>query len=150
MNDDKTKCLEKVMSLLMRREYSEKMIYDKCIKKYSEEVIKDTLSFCKEQNYLNDNRFVGSYIRTTLKLKNAGFYRIFDYLKIRGISLELFKEIWYSMDIDEYYYLEKAVDSKIKTLKYKDDFEQKVKLHKFLISRGFRKSTINNFDFSSI
>lgn len=150
MNNDETKCLEKIMRFLMVRECSEKMLYDKYIKKYPKKALENVLVFCKEQNYLNDKRFAESYIRTTLKMKNIGFYKIFSYLKARGISSDLFKDIWDSMNIDEYSFLELALKKKLKTLKYKDSFEKKYKLQNFLLSRGFRKESLNKVDFANI
>ena len=75
--------------LLKFRPRSERELYARLKKKkFDESVIKDTLSFLKEKNFLDDNYFARAWIESRLK-KPFGLRRIEQELKRKGIDKEI-------------------------------------------------------------
>jgi len=144
--DQKQKeCYIYALKLLSRREYSEKMMEEKLLSKnFDQKIVGKIIKILNSEDYLDNKRFIKSYIRTTLSYKNIGPYKILNYLRTKGIKDNQFWEIWETLDIDEKKIAKKALKYKINRLKNKMVDKKTPKLYQFLLSRGFSKNIINN------
>ena len=141
----KENCLNYALKILARRECSEQMLKSKLIQKeYPTKEVEDTLSLCREKGYVNNKRFTASYIRSTLRTRHVGPFKLLQYLASKGISQELFWQVWKELNIDERDIAEKALEKKLRTLSYKDEYEKQVKLQKCLGSKGFRREILKS------
>lgn len=96
-----------------------------------------------ESNFLNEERFAQAFASGKFRIKRWGKIKIKSELKQRKIST-------YSInvaikEIDDHEYLKTLYNlagSKIKSVKAKSDFDKKVKVSRFLASKGFESDLI--------
>lgn len=137
-NELNSKLLNYGIWLLSRKEYSEKEIRDKCIKKeYDVKDIQEVIDYLKERKYISDERFTESYIRYGLnnkwglgKIKQKIMYE-------KGISKELLNTILENFDIDETENIKNIINSKYRKLDLSDP-KNKQKVFRGLASKGFK------------
>jgi regulatory protein len=134
----KEKCLNYALQCLARRELTVDMLRKKLIKKeYSEDLIPEILECCILQNYVNDKRFVGCYIRSTLRLKAVGPKKLQNYTRSKGVSSSVFYEVWNQMNIDETEYVRQAMEKKLNQFDLPLTNADRQKITRFLLQRGF-------------
>jgi regulatory protein len=132
--------------LLSRRPHS---VYELSTKlrqrEFSREVIDETISKLKSCNFLDDARFAGSYFEE-LKAKGFGVRRIKLAMKKRGIRDELLSGI-ISEGLSEDDELESAValllKRKLHFAREEDRLKRRMKMFRYLASRGFPSSVIS-------
>lgn len=98
----------------------------------------------EEENFLNEVRFTKGFVQGRFKYKGWGISKIKRELKLRGIDSDLIDQV-IDEEIETEDYVSKALSlaaKKWKTVKGKSDFERKVKIQKFLITKGFEFSVI--------
>ena len=130
----------KVMNLLARRDHSEKEIRKKLQTRFSEEddaqdIIDEAIDFAKDHRWLGDPTDLAYRMADMLHRRNKGIHYINNYLREKGLP---------SVDVDSQLELEKAL-AIIKN-KYDENHkfsrEEKAKLGRHLLSRGFDSETI--------
>lgn len=98
-----------------------------------------------ENGFINEGRFVESYVRGKFGLKKWGMVRIRQELKMREISNELIREALDAIDKKEYQEtLEFLADRKWKLTREPDLYKKKAKVIRFLAFRGFEPDLIRD------
>ena len=144
MNEDKKSfedVKEKALRLLEYRSHSEKELSDKLIRHGAdEEDIERVIEFCREYNFLNDERYARALAHDLVALKRLGKRRIYSELRIKGISDETAQEVLSDMEDDEEELL-KLVEKKAR-----GNFERKnrEKIIRYFIYRGYELGDIKN------
>lgn len=98
----------------------------------------EILLYLMQENYLNEERFVRSYIRGKFYMKSWGRTKIKIHLKQKGISEKLISNCWNEIDEEDYenriIKIYKDYFSKLSGVK---EFQRKSKSIKYLLSKGF-------------
>ncbi len=98
----------------------------------------EIMLYLMQENYLNEERFVRSYIRGKFYMKSWGRTKIKIHLKQKGISEKLISNCWNEIDEEDYentiIKIYKDYFSKLSGLK---EFQRKSKSIKYLLSKGF-------------
>lgn len=98
-----------------------------------------------ENDFLNESRFVESYVRGKFGLKKWGKVRIRQELKMREISNELIREALDAIDESEYQEtLKFLAERKWKLTGEPDLYKKKAKVARFLAFRGFEADLIRD------
>lgn len=139
-------CFDYIVDYVSKYLKSEKQIRDKLKEKnFSPECIEETISKAKKYNYIDDEYVAGVYARS--KSKSSGKVKIKSELIKMGISKDIAESETEGLD-----YKDSAIALAEKYLKgrKKITLEEKNKLYRYLLSRGFSydeiKVCINNFD----
>lgn len=130
----------KVMDLLARRDHSEKELRQKLRERFSEEedsgdVIDEAIEFAKDNNWLGDPTSLAFQMADVLHRKKKGIHYINNYLREKGLP---------AVETDRDLELEKALS--IVKNKYDENYEfsreDKAKVGRLLVSRGFDSETV--------
>lgn len=109
------------------------------------------------ENFLNEERFAEAYASGKFRIKHWGKIKIKQGLKQRHISDYCIKKALNAIDGDEYYeILKKVAEKKSKaigistgsiaksgTSKSQQEYQKKMKLISYLLSRGFENDLVN-------
>ncbi len=135
----KQKLISRGLSLLARREYSRRELFDK-LQKYStdKDLINEVLDYFVELNYQDDQRFIECYVRDSI---NSGYgpIRIKYKIQQKGISSSQINEYLDGLDINWKELAENLIDRRFKDQDL-DDRKIMAKVYNFLYSRGFLAS----------
>lgn len=131
------KIREYAYKLVSARAYSESSLKEKLQKKYPEKdkEIAEIIDRLKELDYINDKVFCKNFIEYRLREKPCGVFKLAQDLKKKGISEETSED--FLQEIDEYTYAADALKRKLPQVHEKDPRKKKIKLMRFLQSRGF-------------
>jgi regulatory protein len=140
--DNHTRCKSSAIYSLAMREHSRLEIKNKLKKKdYVEGVdLEKLLDELEESNYLNEERFVESFIRYRSG-RGQGFIKISNELRQRGIKASMIQSAMQEAEID-WFQLAKEQREKKFGLKKPKDFKEKARQMRFLFGRGFETETI--------
>lgn len=97
------------------------------------------------QRFIDDQRFAQAYTREKINLSGWGVRKISMELSRKGISREIIDEV--VADLDTEAMAERLCDKlrrKIKTVKYKDNFDLRNKLIRYGASLGYDYSTVSS------
>lgn len=130
--------------LLKYRLRSENEIYRRLKKKkFSEAVIKETITFLKEKRFIDDELFAKSWIDSKLK-KSLGLRRIKSELNLKGIDVKLIEE--QINKVKENYSEEETVadiaKERLAKLKGVEPRKARARLYSYLLRRGFSPDAI--------
>lgn len=89
------------VSLLSRRDHSEKELLTKLKAKGYAEGAEAALEKLRNSGYLDDERFANLYVRELIRLKNFGRKRIEQELYKKGIDRDIIREVLESADFPE-------------------------------------------------
>lgn len=131
---------KKVMDLLARRDHSEKELRKKLRERFPDDedtlnAIENAIQFAKDNNWLGDPQDLAQRMADMLHRKNKGIQYINNYLRDKGLP---------QVAPDREAELEKALE----IVKGKYDLEEKLtredkaKVGRFLMSRGFDSETV--------
>ncbi len=134
------KAVNYVLQLLSKKEYSVLEMTRKLNVRYPEEVVQKCVAYCKEKNYLSDERFASMFVRFRFH-SNYGPMRIRYELKEKGINEDIAEE---TLDNPEYDFEETLLDLAIRKSANLDlkDYKERTKLVRHLVSRGFESSSV--------
>lgn len=140
------KCKEAALRTIERAYKTEKEVRDKLkLKGYEENSINKSIEFLKEYNFINDSNYAKAFIND--KLKTMGSQKIKYSLIQKGISRDVIDEKLSNFNKED----EKdiALDlarKKLSSLKKKESDNYKIsgKLYRYLISKGYEGSIIND------
>lgn len=143
--EEARKAINSALNFLSYRQRSEKEIRVKLKEKeYEQNYIERAISFCKEQNYIDDEAFAISFIKDKQNLNNLGQYRIKRELLLKGIDEDIIERVLVEDDDEEY---ERALEiARKKYSSYKDDDRNKIyrKLSGFLQRKGYSFDVVRN------
>ena len=128
--------IAKALNFLSRREYSRRELLLKLEKFTTEkELIITVLDYLQQQNYQSDQRFVESYVRTSI-LSGYGPMRIKYKIQQKGISCAEIEEYLANLEIN---WQELAHQQILRKFGNKDLKDRKVlaKIYNFLYLKGF-------------
>lgn len=137
--------LVKLSSYCAYQERSEKEVWDKMsdynLSQFSQECVIDLL---KEENFLNESRFVRAYAGGKFRTKKWGKLKIKNGLRQKGISEHLMQVALKQINDEDYYNtLTALLEKKANTLSDSlNAFEIKKKLFNFAVSKGYEMSLI--------
>ena len=95
------------------------------------------------QKYINETRFVKSFVRGKFRHNHWGKIKIRQELKMRGLGNDLIKIGLAEIDGDEYeQVLQALLEKKDKTLKEQDKQIRLQKLVRFAVSKGFEMDIV--------
>jgi regulatory protein len=143
--EDFVKCKNAALKIIERTYKTEKEIRDKLIAKaFPENLIKRTLEFLKEYNFLDDKLYTEMYLKD--KIGNQGKNKIYYSLLRKGVSEELLKDKINNIDTEReqegaYTLCKKKYDSLIK--RESDTLKISQKLFRFMASKGYDFDMIN-------
>ena len=138
ISDDAKKVLQKMEALCARKEYCSSDIYKKVLKVLDgdEEKASEVMAALVKEKYVDDLRYAGAYARDKSSLDGWGPVKIRYQLSAKGISGAVIAEALSGIDSQK-------ADSRLRDLlaaKYrtiKGDGEERLKLLKFALSRGY-------------
>ncbi|WP_419870088.1 regulatory protein RecX [Chryseobacterium sp. CT-SW4] len=107
------------------------------------EAREEIILYLIKENYLNEERFVRSYIRGKFYMKGWGKNKIKAHLKQKQISDKLITKCFDEIDDDDYRKtLKKIYDDYFSRQKGLKDYQRKSRAIKFLIGKGFEYDLI--------
>jgi regulatory protein len=108
----------------------------------SEAIIKRLVT----ENYLNDQRFVGMYVRDKFRLNNWGRVKMHYYLKMKGLKDDLIQSGFAGIDEEDYVaLLIKTMKEKARTIRSTDKYEKMGQIIRFAQGRGFEPELIHRY-----
>lgn len=134
--------IEYVVYLLSRREYSEKEIRDKLLKRdHTQEEIEKTINTLKQKKYISNERFCSSFI----KMKSSKFgnkYLLHQLAVNHKIDSETLEKVLDEMPDEE----ERILDIVYKKYHNRDLNipKEKQRVFQYLCSKGFNINSIND------
>ena len=120
----------------------EKKLYDWNVDK---DIHDDIIVELIQQNFLNEERFAKAFVSGKVNIKRWGRYKIIHELRSRNIPEAIINTA--IKEIDEEKYLENLnhiMNQKSQLIIARSDFEKRMKLTKYLISRGYETTLIND------
>lgn len=130
----------KITDLLMKKDYSEKELYDKLYRYgYSKEYVSSIIKFLKSKNYVNDENYCRELIENYSQ--RYGIYKIKNKLYEKGIPSEIIEKCFNDIEFDSIDVIKKQVAS----LNINDisDYKIRKKIINKLLYRGFTMEDIN-------
>jgi len=107
--------------------------------------VENIISRLIESNFLNEERFAKAYAIGKFRQKGWGKIKIKQGLKLKKVSDPLIKKALNSIDGDEYLNkLSALIEKKVKSIREKDTFKLRYKLHQYALSRGFENDLIQD------
>lgn len=92
----------------------------------------------KDEKFLSDERFCNSFVNDKLRFNKWGKQKIIFELKKRKISESIYLPILNNIEDDSFNeQLEGILQTKLKSVKAKDNYEKRNKLIRFALGRGF-------------
>jgi regulatory protein len=130
--------------------YQERSIFEVMSKleelEVNEEDAKKVFQTLQEQDFVNEKRFVESFVRGRFGLKRWGRIRIRQELKMRDISDHLIKDGLDLLEPEEYHEtLVYLAERKWKLTNETNLYKKKAKVVRFLIFRGFESEMVWEF-----
>lgn len=125
--------------LLKFRLRSEKEVYQRLKnKKFSQEIIHQTLSFLKDKHFIDDNIFAKTWAESRLR-RNIGLRRLRKELKLKGIDNEIIENQIEQIKADypEQDLVTKIARERLNKLKNIEPQKAKRRLYEYLLRRGF-------------
>ena len=119
----------------------------------SAEAAERVLTRLEEANFVDEGRYAKAFVHDKLCFSGWGKRKIAQALQQKHVAHAVFQPYLDAIDEEEYHQiLRKALEQKVRTLKTEDtDYQRKVKLIRFAMSRGFSYEDIRQFmDISEI
>lgn len=127
--------------LLARRDYTVHEIRTKLkLKKYSEEVAGKVTGKFIELGFLDDEAFIGKYVRTRALLRPRGEYLLKIELRKKGISKDLIESYFITNPLNEIEIAKELLERNARKLQKLPPAKRKEKTMRLLHSRGLRGS----------
>lgn len=136
--------LNKAMAQCSRREYCCDDIRNKLdswgVGSSDSEKIIITL---QKENFINESRFASAFVKDKFRYNKWGKIKIGMHLRAKKIPAEIIKAALNEIDYDLYLNTIKGIiASHLKTVKAKNQYDQKAKLLRHVLSKGFESSIV--------
>jgi regulatory protein len=144
LNDDQFEKAKNVaFHFLSYRPRSQKEIEKKLLEKeFHPEIVKRTVDYLSQNGFLDDKKFIESWIADKTKFAPCGLLKIQKELKERGVDPDLIKESLAFLKEKEKDLAKEALKTRWNRFKKLSLKEKKKKIQSFLYSRGFSSQTI--------
>jgi len=139
--------LIKITRLCSRSEQCSTEIRNKIIAEGIEKDVADEMvQSLKDENYLNDERYVKAYVADKFKFNKWGKIKMRHYLRLKGLTDEVIAKGIDEIDKEKYKaVLIKTMKDKARTIKKKNKFEKMGQLIRFTQNRGFEPELIHRY-----
>ncbi|PNH89043.1 recombination regulator RecX [Vibrio diazotrophicus] len=139
---NKMSCKERALYLLTRRDHGEFELWQKLLLKcFEEEEVQQAVIYCKEQGYLDDQRFARSQVRQHIA-KGHGERRIRQELQQKRVENYVVNSAIEQEEVDWFELAKQTAEKKFKHVMTQDQKEY-AKRVRFLQYRGFNFDQIN-------
>lgn len=109
----------------------------------SPEHIDKIIDYLKQENFLNEQRYCNAFVRDKFRFNQWGKTKIAMMLRTKNIAEETIAEAIDQIDDETYQQtVTTLLQTKLKGLKYRDEYDRKAKLIRFAQGRGFEYSII--------
>ena len=109
----------------------------------SPEHIDKIIDYLKNENFLNDQRYCNAFVRDKFRFNQWGKTKIAMMLRSKNIAEETIAEAIEQIDDETYQQtVTTLLQTKLKGLKYRDEYDRKAKLIRFAQGRGFEYGII--------
>lgn len=144
---DKNEQFKKMAALCARTEQCSADIHKKIIAAgLSEEEASEIVEKLREENYLNDKRYVKAYVSDKFRLNKWGKVKIRYYLRMKGLTDSLIDSELNNIDENKYrQVLIRTMKDKARTLKKKPRYEMMGQIIRFTQNRGFEPELIHRY-----
>lgn len=110
------------------------------------EIVEEIIQKLKKEKFLDDQRFIKSYISDKFRLNKWGKIKMRYYLKMKGLPEDLIQSGLDGIDDEKYKaVLIKTMKEKAKTVKKKNKFEKMGQIIRFTQNRGFEPELIHRY-----
>lgn len=109
---------------------------------YSDDDIEKVIAWCYQQNWLDDRQFAMRFIASCSR-KGYGQQSIRQALQQKGIAREMREDVLHTYDIDWGALAKETAERKF-GIPLPDEWQQRVKIQRFLLYRGFFMEDIQN------
>jgi regulatory protein len=97
-----------------------------------------------EEKYIDETRYTEAYVRDKFIFNKWGKYKIRFQLKQKQVNPNLIEDALEQISDEDYTEtIQALIQSKIRQVKAKNDYERKNKLLRFLVQRGFEMEPSN-------
>lgn len=137
----------KMAQLCSRAEYCESDIRKKITAfSLSPNETEEVISKLRDENFLNDERYVKAYISDKFRINRWGKIKLRYSLKIKGLPNDVIENGLDEIDDEKYKnVLVKTLKDKAKTVKKKNKFEKMGQVIRHAQSRGFEPELIHRY-----
>ncbi len=137
--------LSKAMAICSKKEYCKAEIVQKLQKwNLEEKHINSLINKLLEDNFINEERYAEAFVKDKFRFNKWGKIKIKSHLRLKKIEEDLIYKALNLIDDEDYTNtIENLVLSKKKSIKARNDFEQKQKLLRFLAQRGFEPGLVS-------
>lgn len=102
------------------------------------------IRYLKEEKYLDEKRFAFAYVKDKFRYNKWGKIKIRLELHQKRIQKELIEVALETIDLEEYKeMIIRLAKEKEKKLTYRNEYERKGKLYRYLVGKGFEMEVIN-------
>lgn len=107
------------------------------------EHIDKIIDYLKNENFLNEQRYCNAFVRDKFRFNQWGKTKIAIILRTKNIAEETIAEALEQIDDETYQQtVTTLLQTKLKGLKYRDEYDRKAKLIRFAQGRGFEYGII--------
>ncbi|MDY4512182.1 MAG: regulatory protein RecX [Paludibacteraceae bacterium] len=107
------------------------------------EHIDKIIDYLKQENFLNEQRYCNAFVRDKFRFNQWGKTKIAMMLRTKNIAEETIAEAIDQIDDETYQQtVTTLLQTKLKGLKYRDEYDRKAKLIRFAQGRGFEYGII--------
>ncbi len=107
------------------------------------EHIDKIIDYLKNENFLNEQRYCNAFVRDKFRFNQWGKTKIAMMLRTKNIAEETIAEAIDQIDEETYQQtVTTLLQTKLKGLKYRDEYDRKAKLIRFAQGRGFEYGII--------
>jgi regulatory protein len=100
----------------------------------------------EKENYLNDRRYVATYVRDKFRINKWGKVKMHYYLKMKGLNEELIQSGFNEIDDKEYVeLLIRTIKEKARSIRITDKYEKMGQVIRFAQGRGFEPGLIHRY-----
>lgn len=107
------------------------------------EHIDKIIDYLQQENFLNEQRYCNAFVRDKFRFNQWGKTKIAIMLRAKNIAEETIAEAIDQIDDETYQQtVTTLLQTKLKGLKYRDEYDRKAKLIRFAQGRGFEYGII--------
>lgn len=143
---DAKKAKIKIANICSKRETPESDVVNK-LSKWNIDIkdIKEIVKWLIDNNFINENRYAAAYTREKLYINKWGKNKIREGLIGKKINRDIIDTTLSEIDVEDYKSIcHQLLEKKSKSIPPDDEYKTKVKIIRFLVSRGFEYDIINS------
>ncbi len=111
-----------------------------------DETVEEIIEKLKEENFLNDERYVKAYVSDKFRFNKWGKLKMRHSLRMKGLPEKIIHDSLDEIDEEKYKaVLLKTMKDKAQTIKKKTKFEKMGQVIRFAQSRGFEPELIHRY-----